>query len=376
MGWKKQVFNLRRLSGINNRGGVEEVSLSKTLQQGCVHEQSTREHVQDDIPMGATNKNSFATREVDNDESEVYILPSDNIDGPARVMNKQEESTVQKSERLSPLGELEQVQLYEIANGDGDENHNSAMGMLAGENTAFEVLSLNSSTNYAKIFSCVSPLEDCSTLERENSSISGDKDYESCGSLVTTDDDSNNSGEKSGSSTTAVGPELCFTDNTLVRKHTLRAFFSIMSLIESEDTFEDTDRATASSTSDDNSLEDRSLETSTTSSDETNSQSEIASMAIFGEEKVIERTTTSSRNTAASVSSLSSTRNGSEKEKFLVLMMDQFRQFSGKGVCFCQDNVSDNTDCEHQELEGSFSCFENDDATSLDSMVNDIRMHM
>lgn len=391
MGIKKKVLTLRHRSSIIPRGGVSEKrpegdGYEKAEKRNAPHHEEevpvvrtggVKMQPDDNLKCGQVHNQveAIGSGEVDDDESQVYVLPSEEINALARDKIEREQPTVKKSERSSSLPEPGKVQIYEIANATDDyEPKNS---VIENENTAFEVLSVSTSKGCAANFSGVIPFDDDMNGTKDTLRSSGDEDYYTCESLITTGVDGNDTFEKSGGSTTAAGPEVCCTENKFVRNHTLRGFFSAMSLIEGKDTFDDADRATATATSEENSLEDKSFGTSATSASETTAETDFASLAIFGEKIDCETSAATRRKSTTFVRSASSSiTNGPRKEKFLAVMIDQFKQIAGTGGCFCQENLTHKPDCQDPEDEDSFSTGVNDDATTLDSRLNEIRMYM
>lgn len=393
MGLKK-VINLGRLRGINSRGAVEDVCSDKgsLRDAGVANSKDNEDLPVEMIPEKSLTELAIAvvsgeTESIDS-RFQVCTLPSRTMD--ESVKDEQSDAHEASFVENEPSVTLDKViQVYEIVdfkNDDGSSNE-SLMGVPADETTAFEILSLNSATDYGSIFSGVLA-SDAGSVNKEQLS-SSDDDTVACGSLITKTDEGDS---ESNRSTTALGPEIILfrKDQNSTKSHTLKKFFSLMSLIEGKHSVDETNGAIDSkATLDTNSLEASSFKSPSTFTDETANESESSSVAIamFAERNTHEPSRTKSKVLAPS----NAAGNREAKKKALSIIIDNFKQLAGKSACFC-DNDTENQIVYGQSdvsIEGIFSrdvedsesriscALDHTDTFTLDSMgLNGNRMYM
>jgi hypothetical protein len=159
-----------------------------------------------------------------------------------------------------------------------------------------------------------------------------------------------------------------------------------MTLLEGKGTTDETDRATASASFETNSLAEKSIQTSSTSTDETANESESSSVAIalFADEKTPKAVKTMVLSPTAAAA------NREAKTKVVSMMIDHFKQIAGKGSCFCENNSTEEVVYElpHMNINGIFSrdaedsdgriscVIDHDDTFTLDSMIDGNRMYL
>lgn len=384
MGLKK-VFN-RRLRGINSGGAVEEVASDEG--KADQHESNEDEEI---FTLKVTPEVEDLAVVLLHDELESVdsrhlvhnTLPTEAADEPIKEEYDGEVRGAYLIENNGKSSECD-VQVYEFVDTnkeDGSTSNCSLMGVVSDENTAFEVLTVCSSKDYGSIFFGVDDNSDVS-IKMVGNAYSSD-DTAACGSLITPSE-----GDVSASDETAraIGPEIVLAKNQSANeRHNLRRFFSIMSLIEDK-TLDESDLATASkATTETNSLEEKSYDTTSTSS-ETVDGTESSSLAVarFGQKKVPTR----SRSYALAPSATAAKRDSTKK--VVAIMIDNFKQLAGKGACFCND-LNENTSVPQNEvningvfsrdveddLDGIISCalIDHDDSFTLDSIANTTRMY-
>ena len=392
----KKVFNLRRLSGINSRGAIEDAGSDKSS-RGVSGVASSKQNADEDLPTEVNPEKSVPELAIaivaDEEESidsrfQVYTLPSETIEDEC---TKDEQSEVRQAFFIrNESGATDNlIQVYEVVDlkSDDGSSNESLMGVLPDETTAFEILSLSSSKDYgSSIFSGVVG-SDAGSINKVKLTCS-DEDTAACGSLVTKIDECI---AESDRSTTAVGPEILLSkDQNLSRRHTLKRFFSVMSLIEGKRSADETDGAIDSkATLETNSLEESSFKSSCASMDETSNQSKNSSVAIamFSEGKTYKLSKTKSKVLAPS----NAAGNREAKKKVVSIMIKNFKQLAGKSVCFCDNDAKDQIVYEKSDvsIEGIFSrdvedsesriscALDHADTFTLDSMgLNGNRMYM
>lgn len=388
MGLKK-VFNLRRISGINGRGAVEDDdgdSDKRSPSEVKMHKDDA--HKEDSVKL-VTPKESMkelaiaiVAGESDSIDSrlQMYTLPNVNEsvkDGPGTfppITTNQNKGTSSQEELV--------LQVYEFVDAKNDDASDSSLAEFSvDEITAFEILSFSSSKDYHSVFSGLVASDAGSIGKAENAS--SDADTEACGSLITKCE----GGDPEDKSTAAIGPEIVLSkEQNFARKHTLKRFFSIMTLLEGKGTTDETDRATASASLETNSLAEKSIQTSSTSSDETANESESSSVAIalFADEKTPKAVKTIVLSPTAAAA------NRDAKTKVVSMMIDHFKQIAGKGSCFCENNSTEEVVYELPDIningifsrdaedsDGRISCvIDHDDTFTLDSMIDGNRMYL
>lgn len=384
MGLKK-VFNLRRLTGINSRGAVEDgdceesprEASGKDVRRDVCGEEKLRVKSSDELAI------AILTGETDSVDSRLqeYTFPIANTDGSVR--EEVPPAIAKGTEHANDLI----LQMYETVDEKNDDvsTDRSVAGHLVEETTAFEVLAASPSKDHGSIFSGIVSL-DADKINEVKCVPTDDDSTEACASIIT---EMEGGSVQSDRSTNAVGPETAPAKNgKSFRKHTLQKFFSVMKLLDGDSNraSDETNRATASAATSDNSLEEKSMKSSSTRTDETadeSSESSSVAIALFAEDHTSNVKKSRSRVLAPSAASA----NRDAKTKVVTMMIDNFKQIAGKGACFCEDVYYEQSDWKisgvfSRDVEDSDSCIScsvyNDDAITLDScsIMDGNRMYM